>query len=74
MVTLGEIAFWSLEGGDTVSCPEGNDPLGMPAVSVTHNMCWTVLQKYRMRWPVILPARSPLTVQHRNRADLLLSP
>uniref|UniRef100_A0A3Q2W4L8 RIMS-binding protein 2 n=1 Tax=Haplochromis burtoni TaxID=8153 RepID=A0A3Q2W4L8_HAPBU len=27
MVTLGEIAFWSLEGGDTVSCPEGNDPL-----------------------------------------------
>lgn len=48
MVTLGEIAFWSLEGGDTVSCPEGNDPLGMPAVSVTHNMCWTVLQKHRM--------------------------
>lgn len=49
MVTLGEIAFWSLEGGDTVSCPEGNDPLGTPPVSVTHNMCWTVLQKHRMR-------------------------
>lgn len=28
MVSLGEIAFWSLEGGDTLSCPEGNDPLG----------------------------------------------
>lgn len=24
MVSLGEIAFWSLEGGDTFSCPEGN--------------------------------------------------
>ncbi|XP_040006424.1 peripheral-type benzodiazepine receptor-associated protein 1-like [Xiphias gladius] len=26
MVSLGEIAFWSLEAGDTLSCPEGNDP------------------------------------------------
>ncbi|KAM6907562.1 peripheral-type benzodiazepine receptor-associated protein 1 [Xenentodon cancila] len=25
MVSLGEIAFWSLEGGDTLPCPEGND-------------------------------------------------
>lgn len=30
MVSLGEIAFWSLEGGDTLSCPEGKDPLGSP--------------------------------------------
>ncbi|XP_061156208.1 RIMS-binding protein 2-like isoform X13 [Syngnathus typhle] len=25
MESLSEIAFWSLEGGDTLSCPEGND-------------------------------------------------
>ncbi|XP_037125315.1 peripheral-type benzodiazepine receptor-associated protein 1-like isoform X15 [Syngnathus acus] len=25
MESLSEIAFWSLEGGDTPSCPEGND-------------------------------------------------
>ncbi|XP_034462032.1 peripheral-type benzodiazepine receptor-associated protein 1 isoform X5 [Hippoglossus hippoglossus] len=31
MVSLGEIAFWSLEGGDTLSCPEGNDPLDVAA-------------------------------------------
>lgn len=42
MVSLGEIAFWSLEGGDTLSCPEGNDPLGTLSVSVTHDMCWAL--------------------------------
>ncbi|XP_029956391.1 peripheral-type benzodiazepine receptor-associated protein 1 [Salarias fasciatus] len=31
MVSLGEIAFWSLEGGDPLSCPEGNDPLDVAA-------------------------------------------
>ncbi|XP_047183399.1 RIMS-binding protein 2 isoform X12 [Scophthalmus maximus] len=31
MVSLGEIAFWSLEGGDTVSCSESNDPLDVAA-------------------------------------------
>ncbi|XP_042286263.1 RIMS-binding protein 2 isoform X6 [Thunnus maccoyii] len=31
MVSLSEIAFWSLEGGDTLSCPEGNDPLDVAA-------------------------------------------
>ncbi|KAM9847029.1 peripheral-type benzodiazepine receptor-associated protein 1 [Aulostomus maculatus] len=31
MVSLGEIAFWSLEGGDTLSCPEGNDPPNVAA-------------------------------------------
>ncbi|XP_008288768.1 peripheral-type benzodiazepine receptor-associated protein 1 [Stegastes partitus] len=31
MVSLGEIAFWSLEGGDSLSCPEGNDPLDVAA-------------------------------------------
>ncbi|XP_047234815.1 peripheral-type benzodiazepine receptor-associated protein 1 isoform X1 [Girardinichthys multiradiatus] len=31
MVSLGEIAFWSLEGGDTLSCPEGNDVLDVAA-------------------------------------------
>lgn len=29
LVSLGEIAFWSLEGGDTLSCPEGNDLIGL---------------------------------------------
>uniref|UniRef100_A0A3Q2D0Y6 RIMS-binding protein 2 n=1 Tax=Cyprinodon variegatus TaxID=28743 RepID=A0A3Q2D0Y6_CYPVA len=31
MVSLGEIAFWSLEGGDPLSCPEGDDPLDVAA-------------------------------------------
>ncbi|XP_008426349.1 peripheral-type benzodiazepine receptor-associated protein 1 isoform X11 [Poecilia reticulata] len=31
MVSLGEIAFWSLEGGDPLSCPDGNDPLDVAA-------------------------------------------
>lgn len=35
MVSLGEIAFWSLEGGDTFSCPEGN----APPPAVTHAVC-----------------------------------
>lgn len=35
MVSVGEIAFWSLEGGDTLSRPEGNDVFG------THDTCVT---------------------------------
>ncbi|KAM4546830.1 peripheral-type benzodiazepine receptor-associated protein 1 [Fundulus diaphanus] len=31
MVSLGEIAFWSLEGGDPLSCPEATDPLDVAA-------------------------------------------
>ncbi|XP_051903678.1 peripheral-type benzodiazepine receptor-associated protein 1 isoform X12 [Hippocampus zosterae] len=31
MESLSEIAFWSLEGGDTLSCAEGNDPLDVAA-------------------------------------------
>lgn len=36
MVSLGEIAFWSLEGGDTFSCPEGNHS---PRPAVTRAVC-----------------------------------
>ncbi|XP_028322040.1 RIMS-binding protein 2 isoform X4 [Gouania willdenowi] len=31
MVSLSEIAFWSLESGDPLPCPEGNDPLDVAA-------------------------------------------
>lgn len=60
MVSLGEIAFWSLEGGDSLSCPEGNDPLG--TLSVTHDMWWTLSQK---AWHVLTchPTHT-VTVQH----------
>ena len=60
MVSLGEIAFWSLEGGDSLSCPEGNDLLG--TLSVTHDMCWTLSQK---AWHVLTchPTHT-VTVRH----------
>lgn len=34
MVSLGEIAFWSVEGGDTLSCPEGNNMHDMSSIMV----------------------------------------
>lgn len=39
MVSLGEIAFWSLEGGDTFSCPEGNDTPSACSHAVIHAVC-----------------------------------
>lgn len=56
MVSLGEIAFWSLEGGDTLSCPEGNDPID--TFSVTHDMLWALSPKHGMFKPVIPPTLS----------------
>lgn len=55
MVSLGEIAFWSLEGGDTVSCSESNDPLGMLAVSVAHNVLGHRHESTACSKPVISP-------------------
>lgn len=47
MVSLGEIAFWSLEGGDTLSCPEGNDVFG------THDTCVAQSEQHGMVYRVI---------------------
>lgn len=44
MVSLGEIAFWSLEGGDTLSCPEGNDVFGTHDTRV--RTAWHVLSRH----------------------------
>lgn len=58
MVSLGEIAFWSLEGGDTLSYPEGNDPLG--TFPVTCDMCVALSQMHGMCSPIIPPTLSVL--------------
>lgn len=47
MVSLGEIAFWSLEGGDILSCPEGNDVFG------THDTCQNSMACFTASSPLI---------------------
>lgn len=47
MVSLGEIAFWSLEGGDTLSCLEGNDVFG------THGTCVVQSEQHGVFYHVI---------------------
>lgn len=51
MASLGEIAFWSLEGGDSLPGPEGMDALGTFAVIVIHAMCWALSEKRCMISP-----------------------
>lgn len=53
MVSLGEIAFWSLEGGDTFSCPEGNDP---PPPARPPSLMLCVLGTVIKAWHVSTPS------------------
>ncbi|KAK1882690.1 RIMS-binding protein 2 [Dissostichus eleginoides] len=52
MVSLGEIAFWSLEGGDTLSCPEGKC-----SARYSPRLIINVSQKHGMFSPIISPTR-----------------
>lgn len=54
MVSLGEIAFWSLEGGDTFSCPEGKTrPPRLPARPPSLMLCvlGTVIKAWHASTP-----------------------
>lgn len=73
MVSLGEIAFWSLEGGDALSCPEGNDVLGTHDTHV--RTAWHALPRhphsYRLYGHTSVFVEKKESVKPFSRAELL---
>lgn len=72
MVSHGEIALWSLERGDALSCPERDDPLGILAVSVIDQTCWAQTHGTACSYSHLLVAvvTNTISVQHSYGSDL----